>query len=147
MTTTLASFEDLTTNPPGKVEDNNNITTEEAKYEAVRQYLKEEHDVKSVDSDDVCPQSYDDCTFELEGVEILVLTESEKEERWDETLENYIDECILHELPEQYRPYFDTEKWKRDARFDGAGHHLSGWNGQEHEYKIGDEWIYIYRQN
>ena len=93
------------------------------------------------------PEFYDACVYEVEGGEVLVVTESERDERWDENLESYIDECILPELPEMAQQYFDYEKWKRDARFDGAGHCLSHYDGVEHEYKFGEHWIYIYRQN
>jgi len=114
------------------------------KAKAIQQHLKEEHSADA-DVSDLVPESYDECFFEVEGMSFLALTESERDERWNESLDNYIDECILDELPEQYRPYFDDEKWKRDARFDGAGVSLAGWDHQEHEYQIDGEWIYIYR--
>ena len=129
------------------------------KAKAIQQHLKEEHGAVA-DVSDLVPESYDDCLYDLARITevsrswgdnlphdgyLLVLTESERDERWNECLDNYIDECILDELPEQYRPYFDDEKWKRDARFDGAGVSLAGWDHQEHEYQIDGEWIYIYR--
>ena len=130
------------------------FTERQAKYEAIKQYLKDEHGIYNPLENNpwlVCssldPEFYDACVYEVEGGEVLVVTESERDERWDESLENYIDDCILPELPEMAQQYFDYEKWKRDARFDGAGHCLSGYDGVEHEYKFGDHWIYIYRQN
>jgi predicted GTPase len=68
---------------------------------------------------------YSDEIFEYGRQEYLVLTDDEADAKWDEELENYIDECILSELPEKYQPYFDRESWKRDAKFDGRGHSLS----------------------
>tara|TARA_R110000803_G_scaffold38524_2_gene83360 strand:- start:10671 stop:11036 length:366 start_codon:yes stop_codon:yes gene_type:complete len=93
------------------------------------------------------PEAYDDCVFNYEGSEYRVLTESEADAAWDEYLDNYLEECILPELPEVARSYFDEEAWKRDAKFDGRGHCLSGYDGTEHEFLIGDEWIFVYRTN
>ena len=66
---------------------------------------------------------------------------------WEEDLENYIEECILCNLPEPYRYYFDNEKWKGDAKFDGRGHSLSSYDGCEYEQEIDGETYYIYRTN
>ena len=130
------------------------FTERQAKYAAIKQYLKVEHGIHNPLENNpwlVCssldPEFYDACIYEVEGGEVLVVTESERDERWDENLESYIDDCILPELPEISQQYFDSEKWKRDARFDGAGHCLSHYDGVEHEYKFGDHWIYIYRQS
>jgi hypothetical protein len=46
------------------------------------------------------------------------VTDSEADERREQDLDNYIDDCILYQLPEQYRNYFDSESWKYDARMD-----------------------------
>jgi len=130
------------------------FTERQAKYEAIKQYLKDEHGIDNPLENNpwlVCssldPEFYDACVYEVEGGEVLVATESERDERWNESLESYIDECVLPELPEMAQRYFDYEAWKRDARYDGAGHCLSHYDGVEHEYKFGDHWIYIYRQN
>jgi hypothetical protein len=88
-----------------------------------------------------------DNTFAIDGCEYLVVTDEEANNLWDESLENYIEECILPEVPESFRPYFDNEKWKRDARFDGRGHSLSSYDGKEHDYSIDGETYYIYRTN
>ena len=79
--------------------------------------------------------------------EYLVLTSDEAETAHDEALENYIDECILPECPPTIAPYFDRDAWKRDARYDGRGHVLASYDGDEHEVKIDGEWFYIYRVN
>jgi hypothetical protein len=50
---------------------------------------------------------------ETESGEYLVLTDSEAEKAWDEWLDNYLEECVLCELPEIAKNYFDSEKWKR----------------------------------
>lgn len=103
--------------------------------------------------EDVEPTKWDpDCAFEAEGGEYLVLSDEEREERWGESLQNYLDECILPELPEDFRFYFDEEAWKRDARNDGCGHCLATYDGNENEELVELEdgskvWVYIYRTN
>jgi hypothetical protein len=79
--------------------------------------------------------------------EWMVLTDEEADERWEESLDNYIDECITPELPESIRFYFDDEKWKRDAKHDGRGHSLSTYDGEENEETVDGETFYIYRTN
>lgn len=77
----------------------------------------------------------------------LVLTDDEAEDRWDESMDIYIDECILPELPKHLHYYFDSEKWKKDARFDGRGHSLASYDGEEHEEEVNGTTYYIYRIN
>ena len=62
-----------------------------------------------VDEDDADEVSYS-------GENYLVCDDGEMETRWDEELENYIDECILPEMPENARRYFNKEVWKDDAK-------------------------------
>ncbi len=81
--------------------------------------------------------------------EYLVLTDEEADEMWDEQLDSYLDECVLPELPETARRYFDRDAWKRDARHDGRGHSLSSYDGNEDEVydEEDDTTYYIYRTN
>ncbi len=88
-----------------------------------------------------------DNSYSVNGEEYNVMTDEEADEAWDEDLENYIDECILPEVDERYKMYFDNEKWKRDARIDGRGHSLNHYDGSEEEQKINETWYYIYRTN
>ena len=80
--------------------------------------------------------------------EYAVMTEDERETAADQYLENYIDECLLPEMPETARYYFDHEEWKRDAIMsDGYGHTLASYDGHEHEQQIDGVWYFIYRTN
>lgn len=88
-----------------------------------------------------------DCLYSYSGQEYLVCTDLEADELWDECLENYIEDCILPELEEGLRRYFDNEAWKRDARYDSRGDYLNTYNGSEYEEKVNGTWYYIYRQN
>lgn len=90
--------------------------------------------------------TYDDI-LEYGSEEYLVCTDSEADTKWDAELNNYIDECILPEIPETYRNYFDNDAWKSDAKQDGRGHSLSRYDGNEDEQTVLGTTYYIYRQN
>lgn len=80
------------------------------------------------------------------GRKWLVYTDEEADDAMEKELDNYIEDCILPEIPEGYRYYFDDEKWKRDARMDGRGHSLSHYDGYEHEESVNGTYYYLYRQ-
>ncbi len=77
--------------------------------------------------------------------EWLVVTDDEADDLWDEDLENFIDECVLHELPERYQCYFDREKFKNDCKIDGRAHSLGRYDGSEWEEGVDGITFYIYR--
>jgi len=90
--------------------------------------------------------------FEVDNEEYQVLFDNQANTEWDNYLDNYIEECVLYEIPEHLQFYFDEELWKRDARYDGRGHSLSGYDGQEDYVDIVNGWhgefeVYIYRKN
>ena len=85
--------------------------------------------------------------FRYSNEEYLVLTDEEADTELDERLDNYIDECIMPEIPEHLQTYFDDEAWKSDARMDGRGHIISSYDGCEYEEKVNSTWYYIYRIN
>ena len=91
--------------------------------------------------------SYDDCTLDYDGCEYLVLTDSEADGRWNDSLDDYINECILPEIPEAYHNYFDRKGWKDDAYNDGRGHTLSPYDGNEYEGYVNNIDYYIFRIN
>jgi antirestriction protein len=72
-----------------------------------------------------------------------VLTDDEADQRWEDSLDSYLDDCILPELPDMAQAYFDSEAWKRDARIDGRAHSISHYDGEE--YEVGD--FIIIREN
>lgn len=77
----------------------------------------------------------------------LVCTDSEADEKWDEDLDNFIDECVLPEIPKAYRNYFDDEGFKQDCKIDGRGHSLARYDGHEQEQEVNGTTYYLYRQN
>ena len=94
-----------------------------------------------------------DNTFEAEGGEYMVVTDEEADNLWEESLDNYLEDCIYPELTGNLINYFDDEAWKRDARYNGRGHSLSSYDGCEEEITLTDkegdeiETFYIYRVN
>ena len=115
----------------------------DSKQWAVFEYCDE--DVTLVE--DISDLDIDTDEFDINGETILCLTDSEADDRWEEELDHYIADCILPEIPEWARNYFDEEKWKDDARFDGRGNTISHYDGNENEIKVDDEWFYIYRMD
>ena len=88
--------------------------------------------------------NYSGGTFEAGGGEYLVLTEDERDTRWEDCLDSCLDDGCIEGTNS---PYFDREAWKRDARMDGAGHSLASYDGDEWEFTAGHEEFYIYRTN
>lgn len=80
-------------------------------------------------------------------IDYMVLTDEEANQKWEESLDSYLEDIVYPELPEYLRNYFDEEKWKYDARMDGRGHSLSPYDGNESEETVEGETFYIYRTN
>lgn len=110
------------------------------KRKALAQYL----DCKKKEIDQC---TYSDNIFTYGSEEYLVLTDEEADDAWEESLDNYLEECIYPELPDNMINYFDDEKWKNDAKFDGRGHSLNYYDGSEEVEEVKGETYYIYRQN
>lgn len=106
--------------------------------------------------DNLCKEDLDDIEFErsyvtVQGTEYLAGTDSEMDEKWDEDLESYIDDCVIGCIGDKHardmlETYFDREAWKRDARMDGRGNSLNRYDGGEIEYEFDNTWYYAYRQ-
>lgn len=80
----------------------------------------------------------------VQGVSYLAGTDDEMDVLWDEELDSYIDECI--EIPAHIEPYFDRERWKDDAKFDGRGLSLNRYDGGEDYVEVNGTTYYAYRQ-
>lgn len=82
---------------------------------------------------------------ESEPGEWRVLTDSEADEAFKESLESYLDD-LMHDWPETAKAYFDEESWRRDVELsDGRGPTLAGYDSAEQEQQIDGEWYFIYR--
>lgn len=116
-----------------------------SKVKALKQYL-------GCKKSEIEVSSYDDNILEANGNEYLVVTYREADELWEESLENYLQECVYPELEGNLLQYFDDEAWKSDARYEGRGHSLSTYDGNEEEVTVTDkngysETFYIFRTN
>jgi len=74
---------------------------------------------------------YDMVVIGTDSGEYAIGTEADADDAWEQSLDSYLDEVIYPELPESMVNYFDDEVWKRDARYDGRGHSLSSYDGNE----------------
>jgi hypothetical protein len=120
------------------------VTEYPAAQMALASYLECEPDELTEES----YQLYDALAIYSHGnAEYAVGTDAEADEAWEASLESYLEECVYPELPETMKNYFDDEAWKRDARFDGRGHSLSSYDGNENEAEADGETFYIFRIN
>ena len=82
--------------------------------------------------------------------EYSVMDESEAESAFKERLDDYIDECVLSQMPDHLRFYFDRDAFVRDVELgDGRGPTMATYDGHEHEYfpPNSNTAYYIYRTN
>lgn len=117
-------------------EDYTEEEIEEARQEAIREVT---------DELDSIIETYDNY-FEYYNESYTVVTDDEADDLWEQELDNYIEECIMHEIPEHLQCYFDEDAWKSDARIDGRGHAISRYDGCEYEEEVNGTTYYIYRQ-
>jgi len=96
---------------------------------------------------DIEESRYGNNNYKYGNQEYLVLTDSEADNLLDECLDNYINECIISQLPKAYQNYFDSESWKHDAKNDSRGYSLASYNGREYEEEVDGTTYYIYRKN
>jgi hypothetical protein len=83
--------------------------------------------------------------YSIGRAEYAVGTDAEADDAWDQALDSYLDDCgVLDAIPENLRRYFDRDAWKSDARYDGRGHALASYDGDEMEL-AGD--FYAFRIN
>jgi hypothetical protein len=104
----------------------------------VRMFDLRENDLQDIEIDDT--------RVTVQGIEYLAGTDQEMDEEWDKSLDNYLDECILTEVPENVQRYFDTDKWKDDAKHDGRAHSLNRYDGNEESIEINGTLYFAYRQ-
>ena len=82
--------------------------------------------------------------YEYGSQRFLVCTDDEADEEFDNWLDSYIEECVLPEIPEIYRSYFDSDAFKNDQEHD-RGNCLASYDGEENEVQVDGTWYYIYQ--
>lgn len=86
-------------------------------------------------------------TIEVDNGQYRVLIDEEADEEGASQLDEYIEEVILPEIPEYLQNYFDAERWKNDAEYDGRAHNIATYDGEENSETVNGTEYYIYRTN
>ena len=97
------------------------------------------------EAQEIAEAEYQENWYSIGAIEAMVLLDDEADEAVEDSLENYIEDCVLPEVPEWIVPYFDEEAWKRDARMDGRGHILAGYDGAEEEAQVAGTYYSVFR--
>ncbi len=84
--------------------------------------------------------------LEIGGSEYAVITNDDIENVFHQYAENLIDDCVISELPEKYRQYFNYEKFEQDMSFDGYGQ-MASYDGNDNEVIIDDTYYHILWMN
>lgn len=84
--------------------------------------------------------------YEDNAGEYIVLTDEEADQMTKDYAQNYIDDCILPEVPEYIHKYLDTEKMLDEfGDTSERGSALASYDGNESEIKTDAGTFYIYR--
>lgn len=73
-----------------------------------------------------------DFTFEINTKEYRFIDSNIIDDKFEEAIEEYIDEVILPEIPKQWHGYFDIESFISDAKLDGYCNAFAFYDGKEH---------------
>ena len=137
--------------PKSKVVDPNSIDDESELVDKLNEYddsyialaIHLGLTVEELDDISDCKHGYGNCSLDYQGTYYYCGTEEEIDIAHTESLENYVDECVLLEIPKHYRNYFDTEKFIEDAKVDGFGHALNSYDGNEYEETVNNVTYFI----
>ena len=92
--------------------------------------------------------SENDFYVEIDGCVFRFIAEQEVFGIYVDSVEQMVQQCYLT-VPEL--PYWVEIDWKKTAEnlyaSDGYGHHFSTYDGNEYEFKLGEENYYLFRTN
>lgn len=117
--------------------------------ETIRKTLQEEF---KGDKIEICTNScdldwdgYDYIEVKIDGEpqEYRVIKEVSIERIFEEYIRDLADDCLIPDLPDNMKQYFDYDKFTSDCEMDWYGHHLNGYDWGE----IYGNWIYLFRNN
>ena len=146
--TSIIIHKDAETDFVGFLSDYTNQTVQQA-FDAYYEQLvidSYEDDCKVFALMEHTNDDFSTCEKYIKRGNYLVLTDRDAENKWDEYLDNYLDDIILPELPESAQQYFNRDAWISDAKLDGRGHSLSSYDGNEHCETVNGVDYYIYQQ-
>jgi len=124
-------------------------TTEEALeawYQSLTTNELDEDQQKIVALMEVADLDWNEADMAIDEYDYYVYTEEQADEAFEEAIDNYIDDCVLSEIPPQYRNYFDRDVFMKDCLMDGRGI-LASYDNEEKYTTILDTKYYIYRCN
>jgi len=125
-------------------------TTEEALeawYQSLTTDDLDEDQQKIVALMEVADLDWDESEKAIDDCDYYVYTEEQADEAFEEAIDNYIDDCVLSEIPPHYRNYFNRDAFMKDCLMDGKGHTLATYDGEELYTTVLDTEYYIYRCN
>lgn len=62
-------------------------------------------------------------------------------------IEAFVDDCVLPDIPEAYRNYFDTEKYTRDVEANDGYGGMATYDGNDNEVVVDGKYYHIFRMN
>ena len=83
--------------------------------------------------------------FDYDGEQFAVGTGDEANDAKREAVQEYIDECVLPEIPKQYRQYFDDSAFTNDCTNDELVGLIGSYDGCELVQKTKCRYYYIYQ--
>lgn len=111
-------------------------------------YENPNEDEDIYDDIEIISSSHNQMFISIYDMEFIICTDEAADYLCDEELDNYIDDCILPEIPENLHCYFNDDHFKEDALLnDGRGHIISSYDGYEREISYKDIDYFIYRIN
>lgn len=90
-------------------------------------------------------ETEDDMHYVIQGMNYIVATDSEADYLRNESMDSYIEDCVLPEIPERFREYFDSESLKEDSEDDWRWNQLATYDWYENEYTFDGETFYLYK--
>ena len=79
-----------------------------------------------------------------EGEEYDVLTDTQADNIYSDRFDDFVDECIICDIPDHLRIYFDRELYKKDTLISETRGHLLSIDNGENEQNHNGETFYIY---
>jgi hypothetical protein len=109
----------------------------------LQEHINDEDDEKMIALMELTGDNWDDAESAI-YVDYKVLTDSEANEENNYCMDNYIDDCVLPQIPSHLHMYFDIESFKEDMSSD-RGSNIAAADGEENEITINETTYYIYK--
>jgi hypothetical protein len=112
--------------------------------EIIFKALTEENLISGIEISDIEEISEDE--FIVDGETWRIMSEPDYQVYSDEIINEYIDECVLPEIPEYLQSYFDADAYIRDIDYAGDRDGLvAPHDGVVYQHKHNDDWFCFWR--